>query len=171
GVMFVLGGSSRIVVGNGARIELFTPNDVAVGTGDPGISLRSVLADDVASDSRWKVSTPGLTILDVAGGNTRDMAVHGIVYTPQHMVNLFVTGGTVDAQLQGGAKVLRLGLATSNSGTGLRVSTKRGSGRRTVTLVAKAVDPDGGRTIESRAVVRLQNDAARTVTVLSRSVQ
>lgn len=171
GVMFALGGSSRLIVGNGARIELFTPNEAAVGTGDPGISFRSVLAEDFASDSRWKVSTAGLVILDVAGGNTRDMAVHGIVYTPEHMINLFVTGGTVDAQLQGGAKVLRIGLATSNSGTGLKVSTKRGSGRRKITLTAKAVDPDGGRTVEARAVVRIENNAARSVTVLSRSVQ
>lgn len=171
GVMFVLGGSSRMVIDGGARVELFTPNQAAVGTGDPGISIRSVLAEDFAADSRWKVSTAGLVILDVAGGNTRDMAVHGIVYAPEHMIKLFVTGGTVDAQLQGGAKVLRIGLDTSNSGTGLKVSTKSGSGRRKITLTAKAVDPDGGRTVEARAVVRIENNAARSVTVLSRSVQ
>jgi hypothetical protein len=173
GVMFALGGSSRIVVDNNARIELFMPNQAAVGTGDPGISLRSVSTADSAVDSRWKASNADMTILDVGSGsgNTWDMAIHGLVYTPEHMVNLFVTGGTVDAQLLGGAKVLRIGLGTSNSGTGLQVSTKRGSGRRKVTLIAKATDPDGGRTIEARAVVRIENDAARTVTVLSRSVQ
>ncbi|HEX2040248.1 MAG TPA: hypothetical protein VHF47_11020 [Acidimicrobiales bacterium] len=170
GVMFVLGGTSRIIVGNGARIELFTPNAAAVDPGDPGTSIRSVLAEDAATNP-WKVSTAGSAILDVAGGNTRDMAVHGLVYTPNNVVNLFVTGGTVDAQLQGGAKVLRIGLATSNSGTGLKVSTTRGPGRRTVTIVAKAVSPDGGRAVEARAVVKIENDADRSVTVVSRSLQ
>lgn len=170
GVMFVLGGTSRMIVGNGARIELFTPNAAAVDPGDAGISIRSVLTEDAATNP-WKISTAGTAIVDVAGGNTRDMAIHGLVYTPNNVVNLFVTGGTVDAQFQGGAKVLRIGLATSNSGTGLKVSTKRGSGRRKITIVAKATDPDGGRAIEARAVVKIENDVDRTVTVVSRSVQ
>ena len=175
GVMFAFGGTSRMIVGNGARVELFTPNAAAVDPGDPGISIRAVLDEDrdptQGGDIRWKTSTAGMAVLDVAGGNTRDMAVHGLVYTPSSVVNLFVTGGTVDAQLQGGAKVLRIGLATSNSGTGLKVSTKRGSGRRKVTLIAKASEPDGGSTIEARAVITIDNDADRTVTVVSRSVQ
>ena len=173
GVLFVFGGTSSMQVVNNGHVELFSANQVASGTGDAGYSIRAVLPADsdttLGGDVRWKTSTAA-TILKVDGGNTRDFAVHGIVYAPNNVVDLFATGGDVSALLQSGAKVKRLVLDRSESGLGLGVSTKKGSGRRKITIVSKATEP-GSRTVEARAVIQIENDAARTVTVVSQSVQ
>lgn len=161
GVTLVLGGDSRLVADNpGGQVEVHR----RAGGGVEGVS---VLAVPSGAPSPWNPSTLTLTqpLLQVGTGNTPSLSVHGMVYAPGKLMDFNATND-VKAQLVGGVVIGRFQLQTSASTSGVGIRLLSGGGRRRVTVVSTALGTGGSRDITSRAVVDIENDTARTASVV-----
>ena len=138
------------------------------------ISFLAVPSADTANwpltpaGSAWSASSlaSGTPVLDIKDGNQQDLAVHGMVYAPTQGVLLTATNSVL-AQTMSGLVALTLEMKSSASAQGLSVSVAPGSPTpRNVLITAKAHET-GGRDVQSTAVIQVENDDVRTVTVKS----
>jgi hypothetical protein len=149
GVEFVLQGTSRMIVGNKGKVELFSRRPTAPD-GTPGTSLFVV------------GSPPGGSALDQTNGNPQAV-FHGAVYAKDAEVGTNAVGGVSFWMLNG---VVASKLLLQSSGDGLKVSTEGGASSRTVVLTSEVPVGSGERLVKATAVLSIATD--RTVTVLSR---
>jgi hypothetical protein len=166
GVKIVLGGDSQLIADNaspGGQIELFTRKGGVSSEGTQGVSLMTVPSPAPAG---WVASTRTLTdpAVQVQTGDNPALSVHGLVYMKDQFLDFNATNA-VKAQLVGGIVVGRLAFHTSASAGSVGISIQNGSGQRRIELVATAHGDLGERDVVSRAVIDLQNDAARTVSI------
>lgn len=167
GVEFIFEGNSTLDIGNQGLLELFARRPPAPD-GTAGISLYAV-PPGTPGWATWS-SSSGKALLNVAGGSTPLMSIHGTVYAPSAAVELFAAN-TSSAVLLAGIVADTLLMKSSASASGLIISTRVGPGSRTLLLTATAPGPDPAeRPTTAYAVVQIGNDAARTVNVLSRRV-
>lgn len=172
GVKFIFGGNSAIVVDDpSGAVEMFARNGGDPATeGTQGISLQTVQADQVStSPPKWMASTlaAGDPVIQVGNGTNAALSIHGLVYTPNALVDFSATN-TSQAQLRGGVVAARLKLQSSASASGLAVSVNVGVGQRqiVITSTAKGVT-DGGRDVIATAVLDIVSNASRDVSIES----
>jgi hypothetical protein len=158
GVEFILGGSSTISVGRGAQLELFPRLPASPSEGSAGISIRTVPSGQAGNT--WEATDGHPAVLTTA--DQARLAVHGDVYVPQGSVQLGA------ATLDGGL-VCWEALLDGQAGA-VRISAQTGAQPRSVTITAQAGGLPaevGQKILTSRAVVKIDNDPARTVSVQS----
>lgn len=184
GVVFVLGGNSRISLSSGDRMELHSPR-LAAQPDLTGVSIYTVPSGLPASSPfRSSVSTVSGTtpILQVsnngstscaAGGNGgqangSQLVVHGNVYAPDKCIVAGIMGTGAMAMLRGGvvAGSLELRSSASVSNTGF-ISNGATSGQRTVVITATSAAGVNSKAISATAVVSIANDSNRTVNIAS----
>ena len=176
GVKFIFGGNSSLLVDDpSGALEMFARNGGDEATeGTQGISLQTVQADQVStSPPMWQASTLGAgdAVIRVGNGNNPAFTIHGMVYTPNALVDFSATNSS-QAQLRGGVVAARLKLQSSASASGLAVSVNIQTGRRHAVIqsTAKGVS-DGERDVTATAVFDINNlfndDGTRDVSIES----
>jgi Tfp pilus assembly protein PilX len=163
GVQWILGGTSKITVGNGDNLELYS----RAGGSEPqsGISLHAVTAAEAGGG--YLVSAPsGNTLIDIGSGAHVQATFHGIVFAPGLNINSFATNAS-EAQFQGGLVVGHIDLQSSASASGLVVSADEAAVVRQVVIRAVAEGTGSLVDVTSTAVVSLGNDDPRTFTIES----
>lgn len=166
GVTIVLGSSARILVDNpDGKLELYTRTGAPTEAGTAGVSIITVPSPAPAGG--WLANTSLVTqpVVQVGTGNTPGLAVHGMIYIPGRMIDMNATNTSV-AQLTGGVVAGRILYKASASAGAAGISIGSGSGRRQVEVIATASEP-GARNIVTRAVVDIENDAGRSITINS----
>lgn len=169
GVKWLLGGTSSIsIASNGAHMELHSRRGgAATDDGTDGITLAQIPA---GAPGGWLSSTflPSSNIFDESSGSNPDVSVHGIVDFRTGGVNLDNVSNSSNAQFLGGLAAGRLTLQNSGSSAGLAVSIDTSDQPRTLRLVSRASSGvSGDKDVVATAVIRLNNDPARSVTTLS----
>ncbi len=169
GVKFIFGGNSALLVDNpSGEMEMFSWDDGVAGSstaGTEGISIQTV---DTTSGG-WTKSTlaAGDAVIRVGDGTNTALSVHGMVYTPNALVD-FAATNTSFAQLRGGLVAARLKLQASASASGLAVSVNVGTGKRHIVLTSKAKGvTDGGRDVIATTVFDIVSDTDRKVSIES----
>jgi hypothetical protein len=116
----------------------------------------------------WTATTlpPTTNFLNAGNGAQVGESIHGAVYAPSGSISLFATNSS-SAALTGGVDVWSITLKASASASGLLISIGVTPGRRYIVVTSTATGPAGPaeKTIKSRAVVEIGNDAARTTQV------
>jgi hypothetical protein len=167
GVEWIFGGTSNLYVDNQGGVELFAR------TGDIASSTSRVSMVAVPNEPAWTNlyaanTLPATTnIVDIKNGSKQDLAVHGLLYAPNQSTGLTATNAVL-AQILGGLVTYSLNMQSSASAQGLAVSIEGGAPNPRHTLItATAHGINGERDEVSTAVVRVDNDDARTITVES----
>ena len=166
GVQWILGGTSRISVGNGDNLELYAR--AGETEAQSGISLHAVTeAFGGEVPSGYEPSAPsGNTLIDIGNGAQVQATFHGTVFAPGLNVNSFATNAS-EAQFQGGLVVGHIDLQSSASASGLVVSADEAPVVRRVVIRAVAEGTGGLVDVMSTAVLTLGNDDPRTFTIES----
>lgn len=166
GVVLVLGGSTRLEVGSGTSLELFSYVEPDAG----GAGSLSVL--QLRNEWSTGASTVAATdaVLSTALGSEADVAVHGTVYAPMSRLSAF---GTTDSRVSflGGVVAAGLDLQAGAHEPAVHVGNRTGPGVRTIRLTATANGAGGVKNATTTAIVTIANDAARTTTVTSWTVE
>jgi hypothetical protein len=176
GVKFILGGSSKINIGQHGFLTLYSrdDNDDPSSEGTENISIQTVESDWSNSSSSasppagtWKVSSLGLTdrIIDVSNGNTPQMLVYGGVYVRNARIFINPTNSAV-AWLRGGLLTGSLQFRQEATISGVLFSIKTSTEARQVKIVSKVVGASG-RQLVSTAIANITNDEGRTLTLSS----
>lgn len=177
GVKIILGGNSRIIVGNpSGRLELFSRFGGAANEGTQGISLQTVCdaaatlpgAKCDAANGTWpgEQSTLGLAAGDALldsgnNGETVLLRVHGQVYAPNALLSFNATNDS-NAWLLGGVVIGKIVLRQQATTGAVKVSVVQGIGARTMTIES-TVKLNGERRVRSIATLSIKNDVARTL--------
>jgi hypothetical protein len=173
GVEFIFGAKARMFINTQGQVELFgrrTAN--AASTETRNISFVAVPNNDSpnwpTTAGNWTASTlaSGTPVLDIKDGNQQDLAIHGVVYAPTQGVGLTATNSVL-AQTMSGLVAYTLELKSSASAQGLAVSVAPGTPSPRLVLVTATVTESGARDVQSRAVVQIENDDSRSVTLKS----
>jgi hypothetical protein len=186
GVVFLLGGNSRIAVASGGRVELHSPR-LTASPDLPGVSIMAVPSGLPAgspfrnSASTVSGTTPLLQVSNngssTCGGggsggqaNGSQLVIHGNIYAPEQCVVSGVTGNGAMLNLRGGIVAgsleLRSSASVSNGGS-ITTGTGSGSGQRRVVITATSAASTDNKQIRATAVVAIANDTARTTNVMS----
>ena len=129
-----------------------------------GISLQAATTDDGQFiGSSIPLSTP---LMSVNGGDP-DLVVHGMVYAPTSYLDTFATSAPEGESFQGGLVVQKLNLSAS----GLVAAVSAAPGTRSIVVTATAKGTDGAVDVTATAVIELDNEAPRTVRVVSWRVE
>jgi hypothetical protein len=167
GVLLVLGGNSRVVLADHARVELFGYVDPARPAA-AGTSVRQVRASDLGWEAKAStVSGPTDDLVAVSSG-AGAVAVHGTVFAPGARVHIGGVSGAVTT-LGGGVVAAGLDLTATGgtSGGAPVVSTRVAPGQRDVVLVATADQLTGEKAITATARVTIDNGPGRASLVQS----
>lgn len=180
GVKVILGGNSRIVVGNpSGRLELFSRFGGAADEGTQGISLQTVCSASgslpgtncTGTDSSWSGKASTLTdttnsLLDSGNnGNTVLLRIHGQVYAPNALLSFNATNDS-NAWLLGGVVIGRITLRQQATVDAVKVSVVAGLGSRTMTIES-TVNLASERRLRSVVNLLVANDVTRSLTIKS----
>jgi len=164
GATIILGGTARLIVDNpSGQLEIFTRSGGGASeTGSQGVSVMSV---PTGAASGWTPTVRSVSdpLVQVGTGSTPAFAAHGMIYLPSFMLDMNATNASV-AQLVGGVVAGRVLFQASASASGIGISIASGAGRRRIEVTSTATET-GARSIVSKAVIDIANDANRTVTV------
>lgn len=166
GVEIVLGGNSAIDTDKGG-MELYSytppgglrqPSLVSV----PGPVPTASLGQPAAWPLSWDPSTiDGAPILYTSSGNQPNVAIHGLVYTPNGSVSLFGTNNSV-GEILGGVMAWDVSLQKSASASNFDIATSISPITSVANLTASTVY--GGKTITvSAQVVYHNSDGSITI--------
>lgn len=161
GVVFVLAGNSRIVIGTDARLEAAGWTD---GSGSAPVSVRAVVRGDGSGLSPSTVTVDGSdAIFDVDSNGNQEYALHGAVWAPDSRVSVQALGSKASARFLGGVVAGRLdiGQVSTSVRPGSFSITSRAARTRQVRIVARS-DQTGLVPIEAVAVVDITGDDAAT---------
>jgi Tfp pilus assembly protein PilX len=171
GAKFILGGSSRIHVGNspGDHLEIFSRQFGAATEGSQEVSVISVTSANLTGAGSGFVASslgPSDAIVGVDSGDKPQLVVHGAIDVANALVDFNATNAS-EAQLRDGVRAMRFKLQSSASASGLNVGVKARPDKRVLRITATAKGAAGEKPIVAQAVIELQNDASHTGGILS----
>jgi len=178
GVKIILGGSSRIVAENPqSAIELFgrqAPVASAAGEGTQGVSLMTVTAARASADYKQSTRGFGDVVIGVSennggGGSKLELAVHGLTYAPDGLVQ--VRNNKAVTKFLDGLVAGRLEISTSANVGGFDISTTTKPVTRRIQITSKAQGAGGGDRVVTAVATATFDNATGLLSVDTWSVQ
>ena len=152
GATIWLGGSSHFMIDTGGELEIFRRQQ-----NETYLSVYAVGANGtgfVRSNYSFKVSTSIGWILETKSGNTNDVAIHGLWYSPYSKMALGNVTNAAVGQLIGGLAIAQLEAQASNSADSFAIGIE-GNPIETHFLLISTATLDG-RSTSIRAVVQFR---------------
>jgi hypothetical protein len=154
GATIWLGGISNIALDTGGQLEIFRRQQTE--TYLSVFALDANGAGFVRSAYSFKVTPSVAWILETKSGNTNDVAIHGLVYTPFSKVSLGNITNSANGQLVGGLAVAQLDVQASNSANDFAIGVEGNPVEAEFLMESTATI--GGDSTTIRAVVQYRPD-------------
>jgi hypothetical protein len=152
------GGSTKFEVGTQAELEIFRRQQTEAYVSLWALDVNGVGANGVPfipSDHSYKKTTSVDWLLKTAGGNTNDVAFHGLFWAPHSKIQLGNVTNAAVGQLIGGVVIAQADLQASNSAQAFAIGVE-GTPIETHFLMESTAVKNGSTTI--RAVVQYRPD-------------